>query len=615
MHRRSLGARARRHAACLLAVLAFGAVLAGCGGGGKRSTTGQPEESTTTVPGTEGTAVGQSVTSTTVIAPGASETKAVSAGATAGTATTSRKTTGTTVRGALVTKNPTNGAPGKAGIVDVSASPTTIPSSAGTPQPGGTLTYLHQNESPTLDPVKFTNAAGTDAPRSFAIFGALVTTDPKTLDVQPSILESASSADGVVWTLKVRDGVKFSDGTPFDAAAIKFNWERIQDPANAAPAGALARGFAAMEPSGQLLKLTLKQQNNQFPRLIGRSMNAIGSPKAIQEKRDSFGSEPVGAGPFLFKEWVRDSQLTLVRNPAYWDAPRPYLDQLIIKTVSDDNQRINTFKTNAADVLYTNLGTSAVNLRNAGYANETSVVLNGATLMVFNTTRAPFNDVRARRAIKLGLDVDKAQREVFENAKDPVHSLFATGSPFYQPIELNEYNPAESNRLLEQLAKENGGPLQFDFLLFQTTTTTKLGEWIQAQFAANKNVKISLTPISSPAGQARVLQKSYDAAPWGFGFGDPEPNFANSFLSSGGSTNVMGFSDSSMDSALMTGRNSFDFNERKSAYVTVQRTIIDQALGWWVDRSTVFNFGQKHVKNLQLYEDGTPRWDLVWMTK
>ena len=89
--------------------------------------------------------------------------------------------------------------------------------------------------------------------------------------------------------------------------------------------------MASMDASGQTLKVVLKQQNNQWPRIISRTLNSIGSPTAISAKGNNFGSSPVGAGPFVFSEWVRDDHITVNRNPAYWDAPRPYVDQIIIR--------------------------------------------------------------------------------------------------------------------------------------------------------------------------------------------------------------------------------------------------------------------------------------------
>jgi peptide/nickel transport system substrate-binding protein len=306
--------------------------------------------------------------------------------------------------------------------------------------------------------------------------------------------------------------------------------------------------------------------------------------------------------------------MTVVRNPGYWDAPRPYIDQINFRVVTNESQRMNSFLAGEAQLMYTTQGDTAQAVRKSG-VNEASVILNGASVIIFNTTRAPFNDVRARRAVILNLDAVKFQKEVGNNGKDPVKTLFTPGSPFDDGTPINPYDPAESQRLLDQLAAEKGAPLTFTFLAFNTSFSTATSEWFQAQFQNMRNVKVNIEKIASSAGQARVLAKNYDASPWGFGFSDPEPTLASSFMSNGGPTNATGFSDSTLDAALLKGRNTFDVNERIAAYKTVTRILAEQSPAWWDDRSSFYNLGSKQLQDMRVYEDGIMRWDVIWFQK
>ena len=139
-----------------------------------------------------------------------------------------------------------------------------------------------------------------------------------------------------------------------------------------------------------------------FPQIVAL-IPFIGSPKAIQEKGGNFMNDPVGAGPFTLKSWQRDSQMVFVRNPKYWDAPRPYVDQVVSKIVADESQRINTFNTENDSLMFLSTPQSADQATKKG-GISVPIILNGGTNIYFNTTKAPFNDVRLRQAIAMAID-------------------------------------------------------------------------------------------------------------------------------------------------------------------------------------------------------------------
>src|SRR5262249_44824836 len=130
----------------------------------------------------------------------------------------------------------------------------------------------------------------------------------------------------------------------------------------------------------------------------------IGSPTAIKAMGTGFGLKPVGAGPFVLQEWVRDSQYTFVRNPNYWEKGHPYLDSLIFKIITDANAAYNTFKTGGANLFYLYDPTVAALVKQDGYKVVTWIPNGGGQTLTMNNSKPPFNDVRARNAIDMALD-------------------------------------------------------------------------------------------------------------------------------------------------------------------------------------------------------------------
>src|SRR5262249_20383906 len=130
----------------------------------------------------------------------------------------------------------------------------------------------------------------------------------------------------------------------FDAAAIKFNWDRMKDPTFGAQARAVLVNVTdetVIDP--QTLQISLNKANFTFPSLFGfYNLNWIGSPTAIQASGADFGTKPVGAGPFMLQSRQVGTQTVMVRNPNYWNKPLPYLDQLTIKINPDNNQNVDT---------------------------------------------------------------------------------------------------------------------------------------------------------------------------------------------------------------------------------------------------------------------------------
>ncbi|NUU25459.1 MAG: ABC transporter substrate-binding protein, partial [Streptomycetaceae bacterium] len=230
-------------------------------------------------------------------------------------------------------------------------------SGGGPAKQGGAITIPLPVESRGLDPFTASYTGTADSSRMAALYDFLVYLDPASGQVKPRIAESLTpDATGAVWTLKIKPNVKFSDGTPYDAAAVKANWDANNDPAMSSIHRANMIGVSSEVVGPLELRITLAKPNLNFDRTVANGLAHIASPTAFKADPKGFTTKPVGAGPFILKEWVRSSHQIMVRNPTYWQPGLPKLDQVTFKVLPDNNQILNTLGSGQADVTITSDG-------------------------------------------------------------------------------------------------------------------------------------------------------------------------------------------------------------------------------------------------------------------
>jgi peptide/nickel transport system substrate-binding protein len=484
------------------------------------------------------------------------------------------------------------------------------------PQSGGSATYLFISElGGTFDPVKLivNTAVIADGTAGSLVYGALVATNPDTREVEPVLAESLTSDDGTVWTLVLKEGLTFTDGTPFDAAAVKFNWERHADEAN----GSSARGVIASMSSIEVLdpvtlQITLSEPNLQFPRTVGQyAITFIASPAAIQA--GTVGEQPVGAGPFVLKEWVRDDHMTFVRNDTYWDAPRPYLDEVIVRPILDPTQRINAMTTGQGDATFSLTPADAARMEDEGLVDH-EIKLNGGQSLLFNFATPLGGDERFRRALRLAIDNEQISEVVHQGlVTDHARTFFTDASPFFdESLTFAEPDLTEAQALVDELAAENGGELTFTIVVGQPTQA--YGEALQAQLSAIDKLNAEVEVIATGAHVQKVnIQRDY-VVTLGNSFNlDPEPR-THDFFKTGSPRNYTNYTDPAMDAALEAGRTASTPEDRSAAYQTVQELIVEQnalIVLSRADHHVLVNPDRLH--DVSFMEDGVIRWDRVWI--
>jgi ABC-type transport system substrate-binding protein len=438
---------------------------------------------------------------------------------------------------------------------------------------GGNLTLLTVSDARSMTPFNASYAAVTDLNRMLAVYDALFYVDNTQNKVVPQIGESLASADnGATWTLKVKPNVKFSDGTPLDAAAIKFNWEMHAKPEVQSQHRPAASGLVTEVVDPTTLKITLPMANANFDRTVASELSYIESPK--QYAADPKGEKPVGAGPFVLKQWTRDSQMVFEKNPTYWQgAEKPYLDTLTIKVVNDVKQQVETIKSGGADITFTIDAQKTKAAKESGLG-VTPFTLDGGQMIVFNTSMAPFDDPRARRAVALALDPADLNQKMFAGTATPAKSIFHSGNRFTDPSAAQPTtNAAEAQKLFDELAAE-GKKVKFDYLVPENPTSNLTSEYTMTALNKFNNVEVKLDKAEVGSYYLRLtVQKNYTAALYQIWSSDPEPILFNSLFSQT-PLNFTGYKSAAADAALIKGRSTTDEATRKAAYSDLQKELV-----------------------------------------
>lgn len=274
-------------------------------------------------------------------------------------------------------------------------------------------------------------------------------------NIQPQLATSwEASADGKAWTFHLRKGVKFHDGTDFNADAVKATFERNKDPNLGLPRSGLYNVFDSIDVvDDYTVSITTQEPYGPMLALLTHASAGIQTSKYRDVKEIT---KPIGTGPFVFEEWKPGESFTIIRNDNYW-GPRALLDKVVMKELPDDSTRIAALEAGELQFAYPIPPAEIDRLR----ANPNLVVDVGPALRVLylqmNTSRKPLDDVRVRQAIKYAIDVDPIVKGVLQGLGTPADSLVAPGVVGYYAVpDYHRYDPAKARQLLAEAGYPNG---------------------------------------------------------------------------------------------------------------------------------------------------------------
>jgi peptide/nickel transport system substrate-binding protein len=407
------------------------------------------------------------------------------------------------------------------------------------------------------------------------------------------------SPDAKVYTFKLRPGVKFHDGTPCDAEAIKFNIERNWNPNHAfysrTGAGANALGYKDLDKvevvDAATLRVTHKTPFADFLNVLAFGTYSIASPTQIQKVgNDEFGNQPIGSGPFKFVSRESGVKLVFERNPNYWGGA-PALDGFIIRPLPEAVARLTALETGEVDWVNSVHPDSIDRVRANPNLTIELAQLPNTWGYIPNHRADPTNNVKVRQALNWAVNREALSKDLMKGLAVPSTSPFApTGTAGYDPnIKGYSYDPAKAKSLLAEAGFGNGLKLHFQIPqgAVGSPFAVEMNQYLQQNF---KDVGID---VNIETLEAQIMQTNLskgmppDVHAYSVGFSVDEMvnlqrHYRSDLVPPNGNTNPGWIENPDLDALLKKALETPNEDERKKIYFQVQQQAVDMAAWVWV---------------------------------
>jgi peptide/nickel transport system substrate-binding protein len=361
--------------------------------------------------------------------------------------------------------------------------------------PSGTLGW--STVAPTAwDPV--VSAAGNDISNLSLVYASLTRLSPEG-EAEPALAEKWDfSKDGLTFDIYLKKGLKFTDGTPVDAEAVKTNLERGEHESDSLIIPYLEVIKSIKVDSPTELSLLLKTKDYVLPLVLGGKVGMMVSPKAIKENEKGLATQPVGAGPFELTNYTAPTSATLVRNPGYWDAKDIHLEGVELKFFTDEQALLSSLLSN--QVQLANIGGEQVSTaESAGFEVDEFPSLHVASIEV-NDKMHPFDNHKVGEAVNYAIDRETLLQTLAGGHGEVVDEAFAPDYSAYNKsvAEYYKYDPEKAEELLKE-GNYDGTPITITWFADAGLNTQSESEQLQAELEA---VGIKSSIKSLPSAQA-----------------------------------------------------------------------------------------------------------------
>lgn len=456
--------------------------------------------------------------------------------------------------------------------------------------------------------------SGGDDPFLWLIYDGLLTFSPDDRSPQPQLAESWDvSADGTTYTFKLRRGVKFHDGTDFNAEAVKLNFDRFMVPATGSPLRTtlkMMQTWTAVDP--HTFRVKLAEPFAPFLAMMFGRAGTIMSPAQLRKLGKDFTTQPVGAGPFRFKGRVTQTSFDVERFPAYWEREKPHLDRLTVRIIKDSNVAFEELLTGGVDVGGVPSDRVAA-VRREGKLQVLSGYHTTFGHLVFNCASGVFKDVRLRKAVSVAINRQQLVETTQFGLGRAMKTLVTENSWAFNPnVDYYRHDPAQARKLLAEAGVPGG--FRFRALGFTFTPVPQRGEAIQAQLRELgiqmelRNVEIAEGIKQAQAGNYDALHFTYDdpADPHFYFNGLYNPEFARAartYVRLPETEELARVNELIRQAARVS-----DQAKRRTIYWQVMDLVNEQVWNASLVQHPV-NFGaQKRVSGLRLWADGKAHW-------
>jgi peptide/nickel transport system substrate-binding protein len=478
------------------------------------------------------------------------------------------------------------------------AAPTTaaaVPAAPPAGAAGGTLIVVSNSEpnplEPSLNPGLDTSRYVNDVYDRLIDYNLTVEAD--TPPLQPSLAtEWSTSNDGLTYTFKLRPGVTFHDGTPFDAAAAKFNIDRITQPNSefyfergaGASKSVWGRVSATNAPDPTTLEVQLSQPYASFTDALALTYGSFASPTAIKANgNDNYPAHPSGTGPFKFVQQDQGVKMVLAKNASYWGGPPP-LDQVIVRPISEITAAVSALLAGEVQMIS---GVSADLLESLKSRTDLTIKLASVPQTYawnFNVKEAPFTDKRVRQALNYAVDRDTYANVIMKGLAKPATSVFGPGMAGYDPsFQMYNYDPDKARALLQEAGLGSG--FSFKIQTAKAQGMDQVALFVKDNLAKiGVNVDVELFDFPTILGNANKTGTLTGVGAIGWSWiADPTFNFDRFFTSTFGPPNGVNFGfygNPTVDQAIADAGKTTDRQQRLKKYQDLNRTVTED--GAWL---------------------------------
>ncbi len=480
----------------------------------------------------------------------------------------------------------------------------------------GTFIVARSTDGDLIDPGYAWSEGDMDI--VFHLFDGLVQFKNNDLEVEPALAtEWETSENGKTWTFKLREGVKFHDGTDFNADAVVFSFKRVLDE-NHPFYGVVKGGWSYLDYlMGDIIEdvqalddytveIKLKQKFAPFLTYMGYYSEFIVSPSSAEKWGEEFPQHPCGTGPFKFEKWSKDEYIELSANEDYW-GEKPEIKKLIFKVVPESSTRLMELQTGEVDVIKAIDPSQISKVRDNDELKMFSIPGANICFLGINTTIEPFNDPVVRRALNHAVDMDKLVDVVYEGAGTrAINSLPPTIFSFDDTAGPYEYDTEKAKQLLAEAGYSDG----FDMKLYTfmharpyVAKPVQVAEVIKSDFE-KIGIKVEIvTQEYATLSDVRTNLK-YDVCIAGW-YDIPYPsNFLKSMSLGGDKT---GFKPQELIDLANNALATYDREEQVKYYKELQQKIHEEAPIVPIAHGNYTAAARNNVKGFELDIIGTVR--------
>ena len=461
---------------------------------------------------------------------------------------------------------------------------------------GAPLVLARVKDAVDLDPSHAVDGLSLNTTNE--VMQGLVTFKPGSFDVIGDAAQSwSSSPDGKTWTFELKPKLVFSDGTPLDAKAVKFNldrWRLTSDPAHGAFSypyyvddfggyPGLITGVKAITPVR--VQITLARPFGPFLRDLAEQAMVLGSPRAIAADPKAFELKPVGSGPYMVQEWQRDDHITLVANPRY-AGPKPGYGTVIIRDIPDQATSVLSIEHGDIDMLTDPRPDDAKSLAAQKGITVVQQPSNNVSYVAMETEKKPFGDVRVRRAIAYALDAASMAKNLYASGAVVANNWTPPGMLGENAaVTAYPHDVGKAKALLAQAGLPNG----FTTTLMYTTAPRpylpepqRVAETIQAELA-QAGIKVTLEPYEWGVYLDKIKHGEHELCliGWTGDNGDPDNFFyplldQDSAHKDGTAQNYSFWRDPQFHALMLDGQKTADDAKRAVIYRQANAMVHDQ---------------------------------------